>query len=102
VIQVCLYKGFIHEDADKASLSDVIRHIRHIVDIAGVDAVGIGSDFDGDGEVLGCRAANELIQITMRLITEGFGADDIAKIWGGNLMRVMRSVQETAVDGENR
>lgn len=93
VVQVCLYRGFIREDADKASLSDVVRHICHIVDIAGIDAVGIGSDFDGDGELIGCRAANELMQITMRLISEGFDDESIAKIWGGNLMRVMQKVQ---------
>lgn len=90
VVQVCLYKGFINEDAERASLSDAIRHICHVVDIAGIDSVGIGSDFDGDGELIGCRAANELIQITMRLISEGFDEKSIAKIWGGNLMRVMK------------
>ncbi|MDR1221744.1 MAG: gamma-glutamyl-gamma-aminobutyrate hydrolase family protein [Tannerella sp.] len=96
-VQVCLYKRFINEDAGKASLSDAVRHICHIVDIAGMDAVGIGSDFDGDGELTGCRAANELMQITVRLIAEGFNEEDIAKIWGGNLMRVMRSVQQPLV-----
>ena len=89
VIQVCLYKPFINEDAEKASLSDAIRHIRHIIEIVGVNHVGIGSDFDGDGELIGCRAANELMQITMRLIAEGFDDESIAKIWGGNLLRVM-------------
>ena len=85
VVQVCLYKEFINEVAEKASLSDAVRHICHIIDIAGIDHVGIGSDFDGDGELIGCRAANELIQITMRLIAEGFDDESIAKIWGGNL-----------------
>jgi microsomal dipeptidase-like Zn-dependent dipeptidase/gamma-glutamyl-gamma-aminobutyrate hydrolase PuuD len=97
VVQVCLYKGFVREEAERASLSDVVGHIRHIVDVAGVGAVGIGSDFDGDGEVIGCRAANELMQITMRLMAEGFDEDDIARIWGGNLMRVMQCVQDAAV-----
>jgi microsomal dipeptidase-like Zn-dependent dipeptidase len=89
VVQICLYKRFINEDATQASLSDAIRHLKHIIDIAGIDHVGIGSDFDGDGELIGCRAANELLQITMRLISEGFDDESIAKIWGGNLMRVM-------------
>ncbi|MDR2776184.1 MAG: gamma-glutamyl-gamma-aminobutyrate hydrolase family protein [Tannerella sp.] len=88
-VQICLYKAFINEDAEKASLSDVIRHICHVVDIAGIDHVGIGSDFDGGGELTGCRSANELIRITMRLIVEGFDDESIAKIWGGNLLRVM-------------
>jgi len=87
VVQICLYNSFINEDADKASLSDAIRHLKHIVEVAGIDHVGIGSDFDGDGELVGCRAANELIQITMRLIAEGFDDEGIAKIWGGNLVR---------------
>ncbi|MDR1524579.1 MAG: gamma-glutamyl-gamma-aminobutyrate hydrolase family protein [Tannerella sp.] len=91
VVQICLYKAFINEDADNASLSDAVRHICHIVDVAGIDHVGIGSDFDGGGELKGCRSANELIQITMRLISEGFDDESIAKIWGGNLMRIVNS-----------
>ncbi len=93
VVQVCLYKGFINPDAEKASLSDAIRHIDHIVKVAGINHVGIGSDFDGDGELIGCRASNELINITVRLIKEGYSEADIAKIWGGNLLRVMTEVQ---------
>jgi microsomal dipeptidase-like Zn-dependent dipeptidase len=50
-----LYSGFIHPVASKASLTDAVRHIEHIVDVAGIDHVGIGSDFDGDGELIGCR-----------------------------------------------
>lgn len=93
VMQICLYKGFINESPDKASLSDAIRHILHVIDLVGIDYAGIGSDFDGDGELTGCRAANELMQITMRLIAEGLDDESIAKIWGGNLMRVMSEVQ---------
>ncbi|MDF9830784.1 gamma-glutamyl-gamma-aminobutyrate hydrolase family protein [Parabacteroides sp. PF5-6] len=93
VVQVCLYKGFINKEETKASLSDAIRHINHIVDRVGIDHVGIGSDFDGGGELIGCSAANELINITVRLLDEGYSEDDIRKIWGGNLMRVMRAVQ---------
>ncbi|MDR0757353.1 MAG: gamma-glutamyl-gamma-aminobutyrate hydrolase family protein [Tannerella sp.] len=93
VIQICMYREFLNEEAEKASLSDAIRHICHVVDLVGIDYVGIGSDFDGDGEVTGCRAANELIQITVRLMDAGFNDEQIAKIWGGNLMRVMDAVQ---------
>lgn len=93
VAQICLYKGFINEDAEKASLTDAIRHINHIVNLVGIDHVGIGSDFDGDGEVIGCSATNELINITVRLLEEGYTEEDIRKIWGGNLLRVMTSVQ---------
>lgn len=93
VAQVCLYKGFINEDAEKASLTDAVRHINHIVDLIGIDHVGIGSDFDGDGELIGCRASNELINITVRLLKDGYSENDIAKIWGGNLLRVLSRVQ---------
>ena len=93
VVQLCLYKGFINEEAEKASVSDAIRHINHMVDLIGVEHVGIGSDFDGDGELIGCRASNELINITMHLLKEGYSETDISGIWGGNFLRVMRQVQ---------
>lgn len=93
VVQLCLYKGFINEEAEKASVSDAIRHINHMVDLIGVEHVGIGSDFDGDGELIGCRASNELINITMHLLKEGYSETDISRIWGGNFLRVMHQVQ---------
>ncbi|MDL2221528.1 gamma-glutamyl-gamma-aminobutyrate hydrolase family protein [Parabacteroides sp. OttesenSCG-928-N08] len=97
VMQICLYKGFLNKEEEKASLSDIISHILHVVDLVGVDYVGIGSDFDGDGEVIGCRATNELIHITVRLLeSKRFTPDDIRKIWGGNLLRVMTAVQSAA------
>lgn len=98
VVQICLYTGFIRENSGEtgcpeATLSEAIRHIEHVVRLAGVDHVGIGSDFDGGGELIGCRAANELIQITVRLLEKGCSDEDIRKIWGGNLLRVMQEVQ---------
>jgi len=96
VIQICLYKEFLNCEPEKASLSDVVRHIRYVVDLVGVEYVGIGSDFDGDGEVIGCRSANELLQITIRLLDAGFDYESIGKIWGGNLLRVMLTVQDAA------
>ncbi|MDH6314190.1 membrane dipeptidase [Parabacteroides sp. PFB2-10] len=95
VVQICLYDGFLNKER-KATLSDVIRHINHVVRLVGIDYVGIGSDFDGGGEVIGCAAANELINITMRLLDEGYSDEDIQKIWGGNLLRVMDAVQSEA------
>lgn len=59
----------------------------------GVDYVGIGSDFDGGGGIPGCDAANELINITKELIRQGYSENDLAKIWGGNFLRVMDQVQ---------
>ncbi|NDW09116.1 membrane dipeptidase [Dysgonomonas sp. 520] len=93
VVQVCLVNMFTNKDRKKANLDDVINHIDHIVKIAGIDHVGIGSDFDGGGGVIGCESANDLINITVKLIERGYTEDEISKIWGGNLLRVMKEVQ---------
>lgn len=93
---ICLYNGFINKENEKASLSDALRHIRHVIDLVGIDHVGIGSDFDGGGELIGCRASNELINITVRLLDEGYTEEEIRKIWGGNLLRIMAEVQSAA------
>lgn len=95
VCQVCLYEDFLATDSP-ASLQTAINHIDHIVKTVGIDFVGIGSDFDGGGGILGCQASNELINITKELLRRGYSHDDIGKIWGGNLLRVMRQV-ETSV-----
>jgi microsomal dipeptidase-like Zn-dependent dipeptidase/gamma-glutamyl-gamma-aminobutyrate hydrolase PuuD len=98
VMHICLYAGFLRQGAEmgQATLSDAVRHIQYVVNLVGIDHVGIGSDFDGGGEVEGCRASNELIHLTTRLLKEGYTEDDIRKIWGGNLLRVMNSVQSSA------
>jgi microsomal dipeptidase-like Zn-dependent dipeptidase/gamma-glutamyl-gamma-aminobutyrate hydrolase PuuD len=96
VVHICLYTGFIQQGTKMGTpcgLSEAIRHINHIAGLVGTDHVGIGSDFDGGGELSGCRATNELIQITTRLLKEGYTETDIRKIWGGNLLRVMEKVQ---------
>ena len=90
VMQICLYGGFInHDHPDSATLSDAGRHILHVVQLVGLNHVGIGSDFDGGGGLIGCQSAGEMIQITLRLLAEGLSDADIANIWGGNFMRVM-------------
>ena len=90
VMQICLYGGFINHDyPDSATLSDAVRHILHVIRLVGPNHVGIGSDFDGGGGLIGCQSAGEMIQITLRLLAEGLSDADIANIWGGNFMRVM-------------
>ena len=69
----------------------------HMIDVAGIDHVGIGTDFDGDGGIVGCANASELIQFTRRLLAEGLTHDDLQKVWGGNFLRVMRQVQQQAL-----
>jgi microsomal dipeptidase-like Zn-dependent dipeptidase len=64
-----------------------------MVNIAGIDHVGIGTDFDGDGGIIGCADASEVINLTRCLLAEGFTEEEIKKLWGGNFLRVMRQVQ---------
>lgn len=92
VVQTCLYDGFLRQEGG-ATIKDAIRHICHMVNIAGINHVGIGTDFDGDGGVIGCADASEVINLTRSLLAEGFSEEDIEKLWGGNFLRVMRMVQ---------
>ena len=92
VVQTCLYDGFLRKEGG-ATIDDAVKHICHMVDIAGIDHVGIGTDFDGDGGIIGCADASEVINLTRRLLAEGFTEGDITKLWGGNFLRVMRIVQ---------
>jgi microsomal dipeptidase-like Zn-dependent dipeptidase/gamma-glutamyl-gamma-aminobutyrate hydrolase PuuD len=91
VIQVCFYPGFIKKGG-KATFKDAVNHIDYIVKLVGIDHVGIGSDFDGGESLSNLKAANEMPKITIELLRRGYSEEDIAKIWGGNLLRVMRVV----------
>jgi len=64
-----------------------------MVSVMGIDHVGIGTDFDGDGGVTGCANASELINFTRQLLRHRYSEDDIRLIWGENFLRVMRQVQ---------
>ena len=93
MIQVCLYSGFLRSDRE-ANILDAIEHLNHIVNLAGTDHVGIGTDFDGDGGIIGCNDSSELINFTRRLMKERYSEEDIKRIWGGNFLRVMEEVQK--------
>lgn len=93
VVQVTMYSGFLRKDGE-ATLDDFLAHLQHAIDVAGIDHVGIGTDFDGDGKVIGCSSASQLRNVTRELLRRGLSAADIEKIWGSNWLRVMRQVQE--------
>lgn len=93
VAQVTLYHGFLRPDPEPASIADAVDHLNHMVSVAGVEHVGIGTDFDGDGGVPGCQNAAEVINFTRRLLAERYSEDDLRLIWGENFLRVMRKVQ---------
>ncbi|MBQ8361820.1 MAG: membrane dipeptidase [Bacteroidaceae bacterium] len=92
VAQVCLYSGFLRQDAP-ATIADAMQHLQHMIDVMGIEHVGIGTDFDGDGGIIGCASASELINLTRQLLRKRYSEEDIARIWGGNFLRVMRKVQ---------
>jgi membrane dipeptidase len=82
-----------------ATVSDVVDHIDHVVQVIGIDHVGIGTDFDGGGGVDGCRSVADMKNITIELLRRGYSRRDIGKIWGGNAMRVLRQVGKIAGNG---
>ncbi|MHC1778409.1 MAG: dipeptidase [Lentimicrobium sp.] len=79
-----------------AAVSDVVDHIDHIVKVAGIDHVGIGTDFDGGGAVEGCEDVSEMGNITLELVRRGYSKKQIEKIWGKNLLRVLGDVEKYA------
>ena len=79
-----------------ANLKNVVDHIDHIVNVAGIDHVGIGCDFDGGGGIDGVFDVSQVMNITIELVKRGYNEDQIAKIWGGNLIRVFSEVQTIA------
>ena len=94
VMQVTLYHGFLVKDGE-ATLDDAMRHLEHAIEVMGIDHVGLGTDFDGDGGIRGLASSAELLNYTRELLKRGFSEADIQKLWGGNFLRVMRLVQQS-------
>lgn len=88
VCQITLYPGFLKTDSE-ASILDVVKHLEHAINIMGIDHVGIGTDFDGDGGVPGMADTSENINFTIQLLRRRYSEEDIAKIWGGNWLRTI-------------
>ncbi len=79
-----------------ASLKEFVDHVDHAVKVAGIDHVGVGTDFDGGGGIPGFNDHSEAFNVTVELVRRGYSDQDIKKIWGGNLLRVWRDVQKVA------
>lgn len=94
VAQTTIYHGFLRSDGE-ATVLDAIAHLEHSIRIMGIEHVGIGTDFDGDGGVRGFNDSSEIINFTRMLLAKRYSEEDIQKIWGGNFMRVMAQVQDT-------
>jgi membrane dipeptidase len=92
-----LKKGAGSDGAPRATLADVVKHIDHAVQIAGVDAVGLGSDFDGiTCAPEGLDSVDKWPNLTRALLEEGYTAEEIRKIYGENTLRVMAAVEQAA------
>ena len=77
----------------KPTFEDFINHMNHAIKVAGIDHVGIGIDFDGGGGVTGLEDASDYSKISDRLLQEGYSREDLAKIWSGNVLRVLRAAE---------
>ncbi|MBR2206944.1 MAG: membrane dipeptidase [Prevotella sp.] len=93
VAQTTIYNGFLRKDA-QATILDVMAHLEHAIDVMGIDHVGLGTDFDGDGGVPGLADSSELLNFTRQLLRKRYSEEDIQKIWGGNFLRVMAEAQD--------
>lgn len=96
VMQITIYEGFLRKDGE-ASIIDLMAHLEHAIKVMGIDHVGLGTDFDGDGGVRGIADSSELINFTRQLLARNYSERDIQKIWGGNFLRVMGQVQKVLV-----
>ena len=97
VAQITLYHGFLRKEGE-ADIRDAMAHLNHAIDVMGIDHVGLGTDFDGDGGIKGLADASELINFTTALLRQRFSKADIKKIWGEDWLRVMRQVQAAKQD----
>lgn len=80
-----------------ATVSDAVDHIDHMVELIGIDHVGIGTDFDGGGGLADCFDVSQMGNITLELVRRGYTAEQINKIWSGNLTRVFSQVEAAAI-----
>lgn len=94
VAQITLYHGFVCKDGE-ATILDAMKHLEHAISIMGIDHVGLGTDFDGDGGIRGLANSSELMNFTIELMRRRYSIEDMEKIWGGNWLRVMKQVQDS-------
>lgn len=80
----------------RATVRDLVDHIDYAVKLIGIDHVGISSDFDGGGGIDGYNSAAEALNVTTELVRRGYTEEQIDKLWGGNLLRVMEEVERVA------
>lgn len=83
------------------TVADFVDHIDYMVNLIGIDHVGISSDFDGGGGIGGWQDASETYNVTLELVKRGYSEEDIQKLWGENLLRVLDEVQAVSAQWES-
>lgn len=86
-------------DTQPATVADFVDHIDYMVDLIGIEHVGISSDFDGGGGIEGWNDASETFNVTLELVRRGYSEEEIEMLWSGNLLRVLDEVQNIAAAG---
>jgi len=89
-------KSDINAAYPPVDIKDFVNHIDYMVELIGIDHVGISSDFDGGGGIQGWKDASETFNVTLELVRRGYSKEEIAKLWGENLLRVLDEVQAVA------
>lgn len=85
-------------EAKPVDVADFVDHIDYLVNLIGIDHVGISSDFDGGGGIEGWNDASETFNVTLELVRRGYSEEEIGQIWSGNLLRVLDDVQRIAAE----
>lgn len=85
-----------------ADVGNLIDHVDYAVDLIGIDHVGLSSDFDGGGGIVGWFDAADTANVTLELVRRGYSEEDISRLWGGNLLRVWREAERIAAESPPR
>lgn len=103
VVQTVALDAYVRGESETASVSDLVDHVDYMVNLIGIEHVGISSDFDGGGGIDGWQDASETFNVTLELVRRGYSEEEIAQIWSGNLLRALDRAQEVAaeMEGEN-
>jgi membrane dipeptidase len=95
VVQIVAFNPYVREGGD-ATLSQFIDHVDYAVNLIGIDHVGLSSDFGGGGGITGWNGADETFNITLELVRRGYSEENIAKLWSGNVLRILEEAENVA------
>jgi len=90
--------GEVMDTAPPVDVADFVDHIDYMVNLIGIEHVGISSDFDGGGGVHGWNSAAETFNVTVELVRRGYTEEEVGMLWSGNLLRVLDDVQRVAAE----